>query len=156
MEDVYKRQVQLIGLVGIVKDHRMQVSIAGMKHIGDAQVVLYRQLPDSRQRLRQFAARDGAVHAVIIGRDAADRRKRRLTAGPEQQPLLFGIRGAAGHRTALPRDLLDAIEQMVDFGARAIQLDDQERLDIERIAGMDEFLGGVDGRPCLLYTSRCV
>ena len=31
---------------------------------------------------------------------------------------------------------------MIDFGARTVQLDDQQRLDIERIAGMDEFLGG--------------
>src|SRR5664279_3123205 len=57
------------GLVGIIKDQRMQIAVAGMKHIGDAQVVLYRQLPDSRQRLRQFAARDGAVHAEIIRRN---------------------------------------------------------------------------------------
>ena len=43
-------------------------------------------------------------------------------------------------------DLLDAIEQVIDFVARAVELDDQQRLDVERIAGMDEFLGGADGR----------
>ena len=30
------------GLVGIVQDQRMQIAVAGMKHIGDAQIVLYR------------------------------------------------------------------------------------------------------------------
>ena len=40
-------------------------------------------------------ARNGAVHAIIIRRDAADRGKRRLAAGPEQQPLLLGVGDAA-------------------------------------------------------------
>ena len=33
---------------------------------------------------------------------------------------------------------------MIDLGLRAVDLDDQQRLDIERIAGMDEFLDRVD------------
>ena len=45
----------------------------------------------------------------------------------------------------MPGDLLDALEQMIDLVARAVELDDQQRLDVERIAGMDEFLGGGDG-----------
>ncbi len=36
---------------------------------------------------------------------------------------------------------------MIDLGLRAVELDDQQRLDVERIAGMDEFLDRVDGRP---------
>ena len=47
---------------------------------------------------------------------------------------------------AVARDRLDAFEQMVDLGARAVELDDQQRLDVERIAGMDEVLGRVDRR----------
>ena len=35
---------------------------------------------------------------------------------------------------------------MIDFGLRAVEFDDQQRLDIERIAGVDEILGGVDRR----------
>ena len=54
---------------------------------------------------------------------------------------------AAGHRAAFARDLLDALEQMIDFGARAVEFDDQQRLDVERITGMDEVLGGADRRP---------
>ncbi len=34
---------------------------------------------------------------------------------------------------------------MVDFSLRTVELDDQQRLDIERIAGVDEILGGLDG-----------
>jgi hypothetical protein len=36
------------------------------------------------------------------------------------------------------RDLLD---QVVDLGLRAVQFDDQQRLDVERIAGVHELLG---------------
>jgi len=36
---------------------------------------------------------------------------------------------------------------MVDLDLRPVELDDQERLHVERIAGMDEVLGGADRRP---------
>ena len=35
---------------------------------------------------------------------------------------------------------------MIDLGARPVELDDQQRLALQRIAGMDEILGGVDRR----------
>ena len=44
-------------------------------------------------------------------------------------------------------DLLDPADQVIDLGLRPVQLDDQQRLDIARIAGMDKILGGVDRRP---------
>ena len=81
--------LDLAGLVGVVEDERVQIAVAGMEHIGDAQPVLRRQVADPRQHLGQAAARDRAVHAVIIGRNPPDRRKRRLAAGPEGDPLGF-------------------------------------------------------------------
>ena len=45
---------------------------------------------------------------------------------------------------AISRHLAD---QVIDLGRGTVELDDQDRLDVERIAGMDEFLGRVDGRP---------
>ena len=44
----------------------------------------------------------------------------------------------------LARDLLHALDQFIDLDAGTIEFDDQQRFDIERIAGMDERLGGVD------------
>ena len=70
-----------------------------------------------------------------------------LRPGPEQEPLLFGARDAAGHGTADLRDCLDARDQVVDLGLRTVDLDDQQRLDVERIAGMHELLDRVDRRP---------
>ena len=34
--------LHLAGLVGVVEDQRMQIAVAGMKHIGDAQTVFFR------------------------------------------------------------------------------------------------------------------
>ena len=44
------------------------------------------------------------------------------------------------------RNLFDAFDQMVDLGRRSVELDDQQRLDVERIAGMDELFDGRDRR----------
>ena len=137
--------LELARLVGVVEDQRMQVAVAGMKHIGDAQAVFRRHVLHAAEHQRQLGARDGAVHAVIVRRDAADGRERGFAAGPEQQPLLFGIGDAIRYRSTLPGDVLDAFEQMIDLGARAVEFDDQQRLDVERITGMDKFLGGMNG-----------
>ena len=77
--------------IGVVKDQRMQIAVAGVEHVGDPQTVARRHFPHPRQHQRQLAARNGAVHAIVVRRDAPHRRKRRLAPGPERQPLLFGI-----------------------------------------------------------------
>ncbi len=50
----------------------------------------------------------------------------------------------AAHRAAAVRDRLDGAGEMIDLGLRAVDLDDQQRLDVERVAGVDEFLDRVD------------
>ena len=36
------RPLHLAGLVGVIEDQRMQIAVAGMKHVGDPQIVLFR------------------------------------------------------------------------------------------------------------------
>ena len=51
-------------------------------------------------------------------------------------------------RRAVPhRDRLDLGDEMVDLRLAAVELDDQQRRRVERIAGVDEGLGGLDGWP---------
>ena len=57
------------------------------------------------------------------------------------------VRHLAGDGAAVARDRLDALDQVIDLGLRPVELDDQQRLDVERIAGMHELLGRVDRRP---------
>ena len=49
------RPLELARLVGIVQDQRMQIAVAGVEHVGDAQPVLLRQLAHAREHLRQLA-----------------------------------------------------------------------------------------------------
>ncbi len=83
------RAFHLAGFVGVVQDQRMQIAVAGVEHVGNPQIVFGREIADSRQRLRQRAARNGAVHAEIIRRYPPDCRECRLAAGPEQIALRF-------------------------------------------------------------------
>ena len=75
--------LQLARLVGVVEDQRMQIAVAGVEDVGDA---AGRSVSDSsRMRcstLGSWRARDGAVHAVVVGRDAADGREAPPCARP--------------------------------------------------------------------------
>src|SRR5690348_8098016 len=75
--------LELARLVRIVKDERVEVAVAGVKDVGAAQPVLLRELAHMRQHVRQALPRNGAVDAVVIGRNAANRGKSRLASGPE-------------------------------------------------------------------------
>src|SRR5690606_15602240 len=80
------RALQLVADIGVIEDQRMQIAVAGVEDIGDTQPVFFRKFAHAGQYARQFLARDGAVHAEIVGRDAADRRERRLAPRPEADP----------------------------------------------------------------------
>ena len=67
-----------------------------------------------------------------------------LRPAQNSSALGFGGRDPQRGRAAFLRDRLDAIDQMIDLGLRAVEFDDQQRLDIERIAGVDKFLRRVD------------
>ena len=86
----------------------------------------------------ELLARDRAVHAVVVGRDAADRRERRLAARPELQALLLALADADIDGAVLARDGLDLRDQVIHLRRGAIQLADQQRLDVERIAGVQK------------------
>src|SRR3546814_9887572 len=77
--------IEFAGLVGVIEDQRVQVAVAGMEHVRYPEAVFFRQLRHPFEHLGQAAARDRAVHAIIIGRDPPHRRKRRLAPGPRSE-----------------------------------------------------------------------
>ena len=79
--------IELAWNVGVVEDQGMQVAVARVEHVRDAQPKALRHLGDRAEHARQLAARNRAVHAVVVGADPADGRERRLAAGPEREPL---------------------------------------------------------------------
>ena len=62
----------------------MEIAVAGMEHIDDAQPVFLRQLGHVPKNVGELRARDGGIETIIIGRDAAERGKGGLAPGPEQ------------------------------------------------------------------------
>ena len=90
-------------LVGVVEDQRVQIAVAGMEDVGDAQAVLVDSSSIRCQHVRAAAARDGAVHAVVVGRDAAHRGEGGLAAGPDGEALGLGCGGAERTRRSPSR-----------------------------------------------------
>src|SRR5690606_5009448 len=136
--------LQLTFLVGIEEDQRVHVAIAGMEHVGHAQAVLLGKLGDALEHARQLAARDGAVHAVVVRRNAPDRREGVLAAGPEAHALGFVLGQAHFGRTGQLQDFADAIAVFGYVSLDAVQLTEQDGLGIHRVTGTDEILGGTD------------
>ena len=99
----------------------MHVAVAGVEHVGHAQAVFAGQVTDALEYPRQFAARDGAVHAVVVRGNAPHRREGVLAPGPEAhafgliagQPHLAGagLRQHRGHPFAV----------VVHIGLHAVQ-----------------------------------
>src|SRR5271167_4294869 len=58
------RALEFAGLVGVVEDQRMQISVAGVKHVGDAQAVSRFHLPHAQEDVADALARNRSVHAI--------------------------------------------------------------------------------------------
>mmetsp|Transcript_29715 Transcript_29715/g.46395 ORF Transcript_29715/g.46395 Transcript_29715/m.46395 type:complete len:222 (+) Transcript_29715:279-944(+) len=132
--------LQLVGVVGIEQDQRVQIAVARVEDIGAAQAVLLLHLLDVEQDGGQVLARDGGVHAHVVGADAAARREGVLAAAPELQPL--GLVGADLHigRATAAQHRLHAGDLLGHLLGRAVALAQQDGLGGEVVAGVDEVL----------------
>src|SRR2546428_2133758 len=100
----------LAGLARIVQDVRMQVAVAGVEHVADAQPVRGDDLVHAPEHVWQLRARDDAVHHHVCARDAPLGADRGLATLPEQlalrlapgRPHLARARVAAGGDDPLP------------------------------------------------------
>ena len=59
---------------------------------------------------------------------------------------VLGPARPAARRAVAHRDRLDLGDEMIDLRLAAVELDDHQGRRVERIAGMDEGLGGFDRR----------
>ncbi|CAI8810606.1 hypothetical protein EMIT0373P_20256 [Pseudomonas chlororaphis] len=136
--------VQFAGLVGVEQDQRVHVAVAGMEHVGHPQLVFGGQRGDGLEHPRQCAARDGAVHAVVVRRQPAHRREGVLAPGPETHPLGFVAGLADLDGTGPFEHRADPVAVVVDIGFDTVQLAQQDGLGVHRVAGVNEVLGGAD------------
>src|SRR5450830_1392385 len=118
----------------------MQIAVARVEHVGAAQPVLAFHPGDTEQDFRQLLAWNGAVHAVIVRRDAARRREGVLASRPEAQALGFGLRYGDGGGTAGVEHFAHAADFFFNFSVGAVRFAQQDRFGIDVVAGLDERL----------------
>src|SRR5438552_15698492 len=76
------RTFLVAGLVGVEQDQRMQIAVTGVEHVRAGKAVFRRPRGDLPQHVRKRSARNGAVDAIVVRCNTADRRKRGLAARP--------------------------------------------------------------------------
>ena len=127
--------VELAGHIRVVEDQRMQVAVAGVENIRDAQA---RSAAASRPSRAARAAARGAesCRPCSSSRGSSGRRPETPTCA---RPRTRAAR-ARSSETRMPRarvargDRAHALDEVVDLDCRAVELDDQQRLHVERIA----------------------
>ena len=129
---------------GVVEHERVEVAVAGVEDVADAEPVLARELADPPQHLGQLRPRDDAVLHVVVGRHPAHRREGALAAEPEQRPLGVVARDPHLEGAAVAADPVDGGRVLLDLHGDAVELDEQERLGVLRVAGVVGLLGRDD------------
>ena len=90
---------QLALLHDVENDQGMQIAVAGMEDVAEAQLVFLGHLAHASSTLRQRMARNGAVHADHVGREPSHGGKRRLASRPNR--IALGLMSVAS-RTLAP------------------------------------------------------
>ncbi|MNZ97488.1 hypothetical protein D3C78_1167290 [compost metagenome] len=145
LEDVGTEQlaaVQLVGVVGIEQDQRVQVAVARVEHVGAAQLVLFLHLLDGQQDVGQALARNGRVHAHVVGADAAARGESVLAPAPEAQALGFAAADGDGRGAGVAQHGAHALDFLGHLFLGAVGLAQQDGFGREVVAGVDEVFHG--------------
>ena len=125
--------VHLIGVVGIKQNKRVQVAIARVKYIGAAQLVFLFHLGNGQQNVGQSLARNGGVHAHVVGADAARCRERIFTATPKTQALGFVFADGDGGGARPKQDIAHAANFFFNFFWCAIAFTQQNSCGVQVI-----------------------
>src|SRR5262249_28316447 len=127
LEDLVARREDALHFLGVafVEEHDgMEVAVAGVEDVADAQVVLLPDALDLAQHVRQFATRHDPVLRAITGSEPAAGPEGLLARLPEQEPLRLGLRLPHFSRVVLPGDGRDALGVRVESRFEAIDFHD--------------------------------
>jgi hypothetical protein len=132
-------------LAAIKQDEWMEIAIAGVKDVCDAQPGLVRHFANTAEGLTELAARHHAVLHDEVGRKPAHGAESALAALPDSQAF-FGVTGRARfHGFAGGDDGIQSATVRGDSLARALQLNNQDGLAAGRVFGVDGGDGGFQG-----------
>ena len=139
-----KHAGNLVLVAFVEEEDRVDVSVAGMGHVDDPQVVLPPDFRNPTEDVRQPSARHDSVLDAIARTQTAQRPDCHLAALPQQLPLL-----GSGSRhnlpgLPLPAQLYHLLLLLVQPGRRSVQLDHHDRLGVEREPEMERFFHRTD------------
>ena len=134
--------VQLVRVVRIEQDQRVQVAVTRVKHVAAAEAILVLHLANRQQDVGQALARDGAVHAHVVRADAPAGRKGILAPAPEAQALGLVLADGNGGGTSRAQHLAHAADFLFHLLRRAIAFAQQDGGGIQVVASMDKVLHG--------------
>jgi len=136
--------VLLAGDAGVVEDERMEVAVAGVEDVGDADACCGAEARDFAHDFREGGAGDDAVLHDVVGGDAAHGGEGGFAPFPDERALGVGLRDANFGRGVGATDFVDVSHEGGDFGNGAVELDEEKRA-AHRIVGVDGGFGGLDG-----------
>src|SRR5262245_46411344 len=102
-----QRATHLVRVTFIVKHERMNVAVAGVKNIRNAQTVLPAALANEPHHLRQLRSRHNAILRDEIRTEPANRAERAFPRLPEISTLLVGFGKSHLARAVLAANLND-------------------------------------------------
>ncbi len=132
-------------LAGIVEEVRVQIAVAGMEDIADAEAMGRRDLVHPPQHIGELGARDDAIHHHVGGRDVPIGAEGGLAPLPEEIALRRVPRHPHLARAGLAAGLGDALGLLVHAGGEAVHLDEERGGGIARIAAAEGVLHRPDG-----------
>ena len=122
----------------------MEVAVARMKHVGDAQARLPWPCDRSPSTPLARRSRNHSVLHNIVRRNAAHCGERCFAAFPNKSPLRIRLRHAYFFRAILAADRANLAHERFHLARGAIQFDKQQTA-AHRIVGMDGCFRGFDG-----------
>src|SRR5919106_3430925 len=132
----------------------MEIAVAGMKHVGDAEIKLFADLGNAFHYLGQLASRHHAVLDVIVGRQGPHSTEGAFAPLPKELAfgLIFSDSGLA--RAATSANIAHEFHRTLRMFGQALDFDDQYRFGVARKTNRRAGLDGFDGRS-VYHLQRC-
>ena len=118
----------------VEQNQRVHIAVARMEHIDALQAVVLLFGGDKRQHPADVAARDGAVHTVIIRCQLCSGGKSVFAPGPHRQPLDFVARHLNADGAALIQHRAHAADFFGHFFGRAVRFAQQNGFGAQVVA----------------------
>ena len=131
----------LVRVALVVHQDGMDVAVAGVKDVGDAQLVFLRHVGDALQNIRHLGARNHPVLRAVVGRQTADGAECAFAALPDRLALGVVARGTHLAGMVLAADFLNLLGLRVETRGRPVDFDNQNRAGVGR---KSDVKGGFD------------